>query len=56
MAGNTPFKYFKQTEHNGGMTDACIISWPKGIKAKGELRTQYHHLIDIVPTIMDVIR
>ena len=54
MAGNTPFKYFKQTEHNGGMTDACIISWPKGIKAIGELRTQYHHLIDIVPTMMDV--
>jgi arylsulfatase len=54
MAGNTPFKYFKQTEHNGGMTGACIISWSNGIKAKGELRTQNHHLIDIVPTIMDV--
>jgi arylsulfatase A-like enzyme len=54
MAGNTPFKYFKQTEHNGGMTDDLIVSWPKGIKAKGELRTQNHHLIDIIPTIMDV--
>jgi arylsulfatase A-like enzyme len=53
-AGNTPYKYFKQTVHNGGMTDACIISWPKGIKAKGEIRTQYHHIIDIIPTIMDV--
>jgi arylsulfatase len=53
-AGNTPYKYFKQTEHNGGNTDALIVHWPKGIKAKGELRTQYHHIIDIVPTIMDV--
>jgi arylsulfatase A-like enzyme len=54
MAGNTPFKYFKQTEHNGGMTDDLIVSWPQGIKAKGELRTQNHHLIDIIPTILDV--
>ena len=53
MAGNTPFKYFKQTVHNGGMTDALIVSWPKRIKAKGELRTQYHHIIDIAPTILD---
>jgi arylsulfatase len=53
-AGNTPYKYFKQTVHNGGMTDALIVHWPKGIKAKGEIRTQFHHLIDIVPTIMDV--
>ncbi len=53
-AGNTPYKYFKQTVHNGGMTDALIVHWPKGIKAKGEIRTQYHHIIDIIPTIMDV--
>ena len=53
-AGNTPYKYFKQTVHNGGMTDALIVHWPKGIKAKGEIRTQFHHLIDIIPTIMDV--
>lgn len=53
-AGNTPYKYFKQTVHNGGINDALIVHWPKGIKAKGEIRTQYHHIIDIVPTIMDV--
>ncbi|MGL6268320.1 MAG: sulfatase-like hydrolase/transferase, partial [Chitinophagaceae bacterium] len=53
-AGNTPYKYFKQTVHNGGMTDALIVHWPKGIKAKGEIRTQFHHIIDIIPTIMDV--
>lgn len=54
MAGNTPFRYFKQTVHNGGINDALIVHWPKGIKAKGEIRQQYHHIIDIIPTIMDV--
>jgi arylsulfatase A-like enzyme len=55
MAGNTPFKYFKQTEHNGGNSDALIVHWPKGIKAKGEIRSQYHHIIDIAPTFLDVV-
>ena len=53
MAGNTPFKYFKQTVHNGGNADPLIVHWPKGIKAKGELRKQYHHIIDIAPTMLD---
>jgi len=53
MAGNTPFKYFKQSSHNGGTKDPLIVCWPKGIKAKGEIRTQYHHIIDIIPTIME---
>lgn len=53
-AGNTPYKYFKQTVHNGGSSDALIVHWPNGIKAKGEKRTQYHHIIDIIPTILDV--
>jgi arylsulfatase len=54
MAGNTPFKYFKQIVHDGGIADALVISWPKGIKAKGEVRNQYHHITDIGPTILDV--
>jgi arylsulfatase len=53
MAGNTPFKYFKQTVHNGGVADPLIVHWPKGIQARGELRTQYHHIIDVVPTFLD---
>jgi arylsulfatase len=55
MAGNTPFKYWKQTEHNGGNADPLLIHWPKGIKAKGEIRSQYHHIIDIAPTFLDVV-
>ncbi len=55
MAFNTPFKMWKRYEFNGGTSDACIMSWPAGMKAKGELRDQYHHAIDIVPTILDVL-
>lgn len=53
MAGNTPFRYFKQSSHRGGQHDAPVVHWPKGIKAKGEVRDQYHHIADIAPTILD---
>lgn len=53
MAGNTPFKYFKQTVHNGGIADPLIVSWPKGIEAKGEIRHQYAFITDIAPTILE---
>jgi arylsulfatase len=53
MAGNTPFRYFKQSEHRGGQTDALVVHWPKGIEAKGEIRNQYHHISDIAPTILE---
>ena len=55
MAFNTPFKMWKRYEFNGGTADPCIISWPKGTKARGEIRHQYHHAIDVVPTILDVL-
>ena len=55
MAFNTPFKMWKRYEFNGGTADPCIISWPAGTKARGEVRHQYHHAIDIVPTILDVL-
>jgi len=55
MAGNTPFRYFKQSEHRGGQHDHLVVHWPNGIKAKGEVRDQYHHISDIAPTIMDVV-
>ncbi|AUP79992.1 arylsulfatase [Flavivirga eckloniae] len=53
MAGNTPFKYFKQSEHRGGQADHLVVHWPAGINAKGEIRNQYHHISDIAPTIME---
>jgi arylsulfatase A-like enzyme len=55
VAFSTPFKMFKRySEYSGGTCDPLVISWPKGIKAKGEVRNQYHHSTDIVPTILDV--
>lgn len=54
MAGNTPFKYFKQIVHNGGIADSLIITWPKGIKAKGEIRNQYSYVTDLMVTAMEV--
>ena len=55
MAFNTPFKMWKRYNFNGGTADPCIISWPAGAKARGEIREQYHHAIDIVPTILDCL-
>lgn len=55
VAFSTPFKMFKRySEYSGGTCDPMIISWPQGIKARGEIRHQYHHCTDIVPTILDV--
>ena len=54
-ATSTPFKMFKRySEYAGGTCDPLVISWPKGIKANGEVRHQYHHCTDIVPTILEV--
>src|SRR5690348_3325806 len=55
MAFNTPFKMWKRYEFNGGTADPCIISWPSATAGQGEIRHQYHHAIDIVPTILDVL-
>jgi arylsulfatase A-like enzyme len=55
MAFNTPFKMWKRYEFNGGTSDPCMVSWPAGIAAKGEIRHQYHHAIDLVPTVLDAL-
>jgi arylsulfatase A-like enzyme len=54
FAGNTPFRRWKRETYRGGVSDPFIVHWPKGIKAQGELRTQYAHIIDLVPTVLDV--
>ncbi|WP_348797783.1 arylsulfatase [Flavobacterium adhaerens] len=54
-AFSAPYKMFKRySNYAGGTCDPLIISWPKGIKARGEVRNQYHHSTDIVPTILDI--
>ena len=52
---DSPFTWTKQVASNyGGTRNAMVIHWPDGIKAKGEIRTQWHHVIDVVPTILEV--
>ena len=56
QVGNTPGKRYKQNTHGGGVRDPLIVSWPAGIDAacNGELRTQFHHITDITPTILEL--
>jgi arylsulfatase len=54
VAGDTPFEWTKQVASSyGGTRNGLVIHWPKGIAAKGELRSQWHHVIDIAPTILE---
>jgi arylsulfatase len=54
-AMNTPFQWTKQVaSHFGGTRNGTIVHWPKGITAKGEVRPQFHHIIDVGPTIFEV--
>ncbi len=54
-AGDTPFRRWKRETYRGGITDPCIISWPARIDARGEVRQQYTHAIDVLPTVLDAI-
>ncbi|MEB3317552.1 MAG: arylsulfatase, partial [Cyanobacteriota bacterium] len=54
-AGNTPFRRWKRETYRGGTSDPFLICWPKGIAARGELRQQYGHVIDMVPTVLDAL-
>ena len=55
MAANTPLRRYKQNTHGGGIRDPFVMSWPKRIKAKGELRHQFVHACDLTPTLLDLI-
>ncbi|WP_115461575.1 arylsulfatase [Winogradskyella aurantiaca] len=54
VAANTPFKWTKQVASGGGTFVGAIISYSDKIKAKGEVRHQFHHLIDVAPTILEL--
>jgi len=54
-AMNTPYQWTKQVaSHFGGTRNGTIVHWPKGIKGKGEIRSQFHHVIDVAPTILEL--
>jgi arylsulfatase A-like enzyme len=53
-AMDTPYQWTKQVaSHYGGTRNGCIVHWPRGIKAKGEVRSQFTHVIDVGPTILE---
>jgi arylsulfatase A-like enzyme len=53
-AMDTPYQWTKQVaSHWGGTRNGTIVHWPNGVKAKGEIRSQFHHVIDIAPTILE---
>jgi arylsulfatase A-like enzyme len=55
FAGNTPFRRWKRETYRGGISDPMIVHWPARIKAKNEVRFQYTHAIDVVPTVLDCL-
>ena len=55
MASNTPLRRYKQNTHGGGIRDPFVMSWPKRVAAKGDLRHQFVHASDLVPTLLDMI-
>ena len=56
QAGNTPFKWYKQNTHEGGVHVPLIVHWPAGIDADsaGGIRSQFHHVNDVAPTIYEI--
>ncbi len=55
QAGNTPFKWYKQNTHEGGVHVPLVIHWPERITDRGGLRDQFHHVNDLAPTIYEAL-
>lgn len=54
QVSNTPLKWYKKNTHGGGIRAPLIVSWPRGIAQRGAIRAQYHHVIDVLPTVMEL--
>jgi arylsulfatase len=53
-AGNTPFQWTKQVaSHFGGTRNGMVLHWPKRIQGRGDVRSQFHHVIDVAPTVLE---
>jgi arylsulfatase len=55
QVSNTPLKWYKKDTHGGGIRAPLIVHWPQRITAGGAIRTQYHHVIDVVPTLYELL-
>ncbi len=54
VAGDTPFTWTKQIASSyGGTRNGMVVHWPKGVSSKNEIRSQWHHVIDVAPTILE---
>ena len=56
QAGNTPLKWYKQNTHGGGVRDPLVIHWPEKIATPGQVRRQFCHVIDLAPTVLDLLQ
>jgi arylsulfatase len=55
QASNTPLKWYKKDTHGGGIRAPLIVHWPARIRDRGRIRPQYHHVIDVVPTVLEIL-
>ena len=55
QVGNTPLRFYKQNTYEGGIRDPFIVHWPNGISDAGATRDQYHHVSDVLPTILECV-
>jgi arylsulfatase A-like enzyme len=55
FAGDTPFRRWKRETYRGGVSDPFIVHWPKGVTSRGEVRSQYAHAIDMVPSVLEAL-
>ncbi len=56
-AGNTPFQWTKQVaSHFGGTRNGMVLHWPQGIKGDGSIRSQFHHVVDVAPTVLEATK
>src|SRR5690606_7874587 len=53
QVGNTPLRFYKQNTYEGGIRDPFVVHWPNGIDDSGAIRSQYHHVVDVVPTLLE---
>ncbi len=55
QVGNTPLRFYKQNTYEGGIRDPLIVHWPNRIRDRGGIRIHYHHVIDILPTVLECV-
>jgi arylsulfatase A-like enzyme len=55
QVGNTPLRFYKQNTYEGGIRDPLVVHWPRGIEDAGGIRPQYHHVVDVMPTILECV-